>query len=84
MAIIWTAESIVQYIKAFNLDKTVGKLWYFHIDGLEFNIDDGVVGVIHPTVGWVEVHDFQTGFDEDAVPNIQWVVDTYGATAQTA
>lgn len=78
MAIIWTAESMVKHIKVFNLDKTVRRrLLYFHIDGLEFNIGDGVLGFIHPKVGWIEVHDFKTGFDVDAVPNVQWVVDTY-------
>ena len=79
MAIIWTAESIVKHIKVFNLDKTDGKLLSFHIDGLLFTIGGGVVGFSHPTVGWVNVHNFRTGLDEDAISNIQWYVDTYGS-----
>ena len=77
MAIKFTAQNIVPTIKAFGYHKS-DKLWRFHIGGLEFNIDDGVVGFIHPTVGWIEVHDFVNTDDVHAIPSIQWVVDTYG------
>ena len=77
MAINFTAQLIVPTIKAFGYHKS-DELWSFHIDGLEFNIDNGVVGFIHPVAGWTKVHDFVNDDHRHAIPMIQWAVDTYG------
>lgn len=75
MSINFTAKNIVPTIKAFGYHES-DKLWVFTIDGIEFTIDDGIIGFVSP-VGWFEVHNFNLHNDMDAVANIQWVVDTY-------
>jgi len=75
----FTAQNIVPTILAFNYHKS-DEIWRFHIQGCEFNICDGVLGYIHPVVGWFQVYDFN-GSDPrggTAEENIQWVLDEYG------
>ena len=75
----FTAENIVPTILAFNYHKS-DEIWRFHIQGCELNICDGVLGYVHPVVGWFQVYDFN-GSDPrggTAQENIQWVLDEYG------
>lgn len=79
MTTIKTAKQLVNTILAFNFDKT-DEVSRWSLQGCEFNICDGVLGYIHPVVGWFQVYDFN-GSDPrggTAEENIQWVLDEYG------
>ena len=46
--------------------------------GCKFNIQDSILGFVHPTIGWFAVVDFNHDCKEDAIDSIQWVLDEYG------
>ena len=45
--------------------------------GCEFNIHDGILGYVHPTIGWFMVASFDDD-RKDIIESIQWVLDEYG------
>lgn len=51
------------------------------IQGCRFSLSHGQIGHNHPTLGWYLVYDFNSSANQggDAVENIQWVLDEYGA-----
>ena len=73
----FTAENIVPTIYAFNYHKS-DEVWSFHIQGCEFNIHDGILGYVHPTLGWLMVASFNYDVKQDIIDSIQWVLDEYG------
>ena len=74
-----SATHLYNHIKTFNLDKalhpTVEELQF---QGCEFNIHDGILGYVHPTVGWFMVATFNYDDKQDIIESIQWVLDEYG------
>ena len=79
MTTITTATQLVKTILAFNFHKT-DEVSTWTLQGCEFNICDGVLGYVHPVLGWWQVYDFN-GSDPrggTAVENIQWTLDEYG------
>ena len=45
--------------------------------GCKFNIHDGILGYVHPTIGWFRVASFDDD-RKDSIESIQWVLDEYG------
>ena len=46
--------------------------------GCRFNIHDGILGYVHPTIGWFMVATFNYDDKQDIIESIQWVLDEYG------
>ena len=46
--------------------------------GCTFNIHDGILGFVHPIIGWFFVASFNYDNEQDIIESIQWVLDEYG------
>ena len=75
MTTIKTAKQLVNTIQD-NFDEN--SRW--SLQGCEFNICDGILGYVHPVVGWFQVWDFKGRFNQGgtAQESIQWVLNEYG------
>tara|TARA_R100000030_G_scaffold3052_1_gene2334 strand:+ start:196 stop:612 length:417 start_codon:yes stop_codon:yes gene_type:complete len=74
-----SATHLYNHIKTFNLDKALHpKVEEFQFQGCDFNIHDGILGFVHPTIGWFMVATFNYDNKQDIIESIQWVLDEYG------
>ena len=74
-----SATHLYNHIKTFNLDKALHpKVEEIQFQGCEFNIHDGILGFVHPVIGWFMVATFNYDSKQDIIESIQWVLDEYG------
>ena len=72
-----SATHLYNHSLAFDYDKT-DEIIELHFQGCKFNIHDGILGFVHPVIGWFAVVDFKHDCKQDAIESIQWVLDEYG------
>ena len=72
-----SATHLYNHSLTFDYDRT-DEIVELQFQGCKFNIHDGILGFVHPTIGWFAVVDFNHDCKEDAIKSIQWVLDEYG------
>jgi len=73
-----SATHLYKHSLTFGYNEWDGEILELHFQGCKFNIHDGILGYVHPTIGWFAVVDFERDCKEDAIDSIQWVLDEYG------
>ena len=72
-----SATHLYNHSLTFDYDST-DEIIELHFQGCKFNIHDGILGFVHPVIGWFAVVDFNHDCKQDAIESIQWVLDEYG------
>ena len=73
-----SATHLYKHSLTFGYNEWDGEILELQFQGCKFNIHDGILGFVHPTIGWFAVVDFDRDCEEDAIRSIQWVLDEYG------
>ena len=73
-----SATHLYKHSLTFGYNEWDGEILELQFQGCKFNIHDGILGFVHPTIGWFAVVDFDRDCKEDAIRSIQWVLDEYG------
>ena len=73
-----SATHLYNHSLTFGYNQWDGEILELHFQGCKFNIHDGILGFVHPTIGWFAVVDFEHDCKQDAIESIQWVLDEYG------
>jgi len=73
-----SATHLYNHSLTFGYNEWDGEILELQFQGCKFNIHDGILGFVHPVIGWFAVVDFDRDSKEDAIRSIQWVLDEYG------
>ena len=73
-----SATHLYNHSLTFGYNEWDGEILELQFQGCKFNIHDGILGFVHPVIGWFAVVDFDRDCKEDAIRSIQWVLDEYG------
>ena len=74
-----SATHLYNHSLTFGYNEWDGEILELQFQGCKFNIHDGILGFVHPVIGWFAVVDFDRDCKEDAIRSIQWVLDEYGS-----